>query len=123
VGFRAFSAYFHGVIRRFIGTFYRDLLTPCVCSVCRVARRERPARCAFPAGVRTGVALHRAALCMPYAAALLSPESGSLARLRVHGLESVVATSWRGLILALTTTEPAIVPVHAVLWLDDESTT
>jgi hypothetical protein len=27
-----------------------------------------------------------------------------------------------GLILALTTTEPAIVPVRAVLWLDDEST-
>jgi hypothetical protein len=26
------------------------------------------------------------------------------------------------LILALATTEPAIVPVRAVLWLDDEST-
>jgi len=39
-----------------------DLVNPCVCSVCRVARRGRPARCTFAAKVRTEAAVHRAAL-------------------------------------------------------------
>lgn len=72
VGFRAVSVHFHGLIHRFIGAFYRDLLNPCVCSIRRVARRERPARWGFAAEARARVALHRAALCMPYAAALLN---------------------------------------------------
>jgi hypothetical protein len=56
----------------FIGAFYRDLLSPCVCSYAGWCKRERPARCIFATEDRAGVALHGDALCMPYAVALLN---------------------------------------------------
>jgi hypothetical protein len=61
---------------RLIGAFYRDLLSLAYAAYAGVARRERPARWTLATEAPTHVAMHRAALCMPYAVALLSPESG-----------------------------------------------
>src|ERR1022692_1433394 len=73
--FRGLSCCF-SVLQRGYPQAYRAFLSgpaqPCVCSVRRVARRERPARSTFATEARTDVALHRAALCMPHAAALFN---------------------------------------------------
>ena len=54
-----------------LGAFSRDLLSVALAAPCRVAARTRPAGCGFAADTLAFVPLHRAALGMPHAAALL----------------------------------------------------
>jgi hypothetical protein len=87
--FRALFAYAQAADQQFwvgglsfMGAIYGDLRSACVRSICRIARRERPARCTFAAEVPTRVAVHRAALGVPYAVALINVEPIAGSRLR-----------------------------------------